>query len=103
MSEHFNQLTPGQAERLACLAEEAGEIVQAVGKILRHGYDSYNPYDPAQTTNRTNLEKEIGDLTDRIHVMVSCGDLQEMSIQKYAQLKSFNAKPFMHHQDEVSS
>lgn len=34
---HFNNLTPGEAERLAMLAEECGEVIQAVGKILRHG------------------------------------------------------------------
>ena len=35
----FNQLDCAAAERLAVLAEEAGEVVQAVTKILRHGYD----------------------------------------------------------------
>ena len=35
---NFNQLTPAETERLAILAEECGEVIQAVGKILRHGY-----------------------------------------------------------------
>jgi len=40
---HFNGLSPAEAERLALLAEECGEVVQAVCKVLRHGYESTNP------------------------------------------------------------
>jgi hypothetical protein len=36
-------LNPAQAERLAILAEECGEIVQVIGKILRHGFESTHP------------------------------------------------------------
>ncbi len=32
---HFNELTPAEAERLAYLAEECGEAIQIIGKILR--------------------------------------------------------------------
>lgn len=39
-AQHFNQLKPSEAERLACLIEECGEVIQAAGKILRHGYKS---------------------------------------------------------------
>lgn len=66
--EHFNKLTPAEAERLAMLAEEAGEIVQIVGKILRHGYDNHHPDNPA-VTNRKLLEKEINDLVTVITMM----------------------------------
>lgn len=45
MPEHFNGLTPAEAERLAMLSEECGEVIQIIGKILRHGYDSYHPDD----------------------------------------------------------
>lgn len=38
--EHFNQLSPAEAERLALLSEELGEAQQAIGKILRHGQPS---------------------------------------------------------------
>lgn len=34
----FNGLSPAEVERLALLAEECGEVIQTVGKILRHGY-----------------------------------------------------------------
>ena len=58
----FNRLSPAEAERLSMLAEEAGEVVKAVGKILRHGYDSYNPDNPSKGTNRLQLEEELCDL-----------------------------------------
>ena len=58
---HHNGLTPAEAERLAMLAEEAGEIVQVVGKILRHGYESFHPLQP-EVSNRTLLSSEIADM-----------------------------------------
>ncbi|HCO91067.1 MAG TPA: hypothetical protein DIT40_08855 [Alphaproteobacteria bacterium] len=66
--QHFNNLTPAQAERLAMLAEECGEVIQAVGKILRHGYDSYHPEEAAKfpenrQTNRDALVRELTDLS----------------------------------------
>jgi len=61
MMDHFNQLTPAEAERLAMLAEECGEVIQVIGKILRHGYDSYHPVNPS-ATNRQLLGRELTDL-----------------------------------------
>ena len=34
----FNELSPAEVERLAILAEEMGEAIQVIGKVLRHGY-----------------------------------------------------------------
>lgn len=61
MSAHFNGLTPAEAERLAMLVEECGEVIQAATKILRHGYESHHPDDPS-TTNRDLLTSEMADL-----------------------------------------
>lgn len=57
----YNQLTPAQAERLAMLAEECGEVIQIVGKILRHGYASAYP-DCPHVSNRELLGRELTDL-----------------------------------------
>jgi NTP pyrophosphatase (non-canonical NTP hydrolase) len=67
MRDHFNGLSPAEAERLAMLAEECGEVIQVIGKILRHGYDSYHPdqaHKPPQyrCTNRQALGHELTDL-----------------------------------------
>lgn len=58
--EHFNRLTPAEAERLALLAEECGEVIQAIGKVLRHGFESTHP--DGGPTNRESLERECGDV-----------------------------------------
>lgn len=55
----FNQLTDAQIERLDMLAEEAAEVIIAVQKIKRHGYDSINPLKPELGTNRQQLHTEI--------------------------------------------
>lgn len=47
-------------EVLMLLAASAGRIVQAVGKTLRHGYDSYHPQDPSED-NRILLAYQIRD------------------------------------------
>ena len=49
----FNQLSDAQLERLYILSEELGEAQQAVGKILRHGYDSKHP--ETGITNKESL------------------------------------------------
>lgn len=102
MAEHFNRLTPAQAERLAILAEEAGEVVQAVGKILRHGYGSHHP-DNAAVDNRDHLEHELGDLTAVIHDMVERGDLSLKPIERQREDKLRRLKVgvlYLHHQRE---
>tara|TARA_R110000850_G_C9996087_1_gene467933 strand:- start:248 stop:538 length:291 start_codon:yes stop_codon:yes gene_type:complete len=45
---------------LACLSEESGEIVQAVGKAQRFGLLDKNP--KSNSTNWVELRKEVHDL-----------------------------------------
>lgn len=71
---HYS-LTPAQAERLEMLAEEAGEVVQAVTKILRHGFDSSDPTQHFYRTNRTHLAEELQELNVVHDEMIACGDL----------------------------
>lgn len=49
---------------LAHAAEEAGELIAALGKTLRWGLDSVNPLLPAaeQETNRAWVTREMADL-----------------------------------------
>lgn len=97
MAIHFNGLTPAEAERLALLSEEAGEIVQAVGKILRHGYGSRHPN--GGPTNRELLEKEIGDLKAAVTMMVIGGDVGEWPIIDHECSKLDRVKQYLHHQE----
>jgi hypothetical protein len=70
----MNELTEAQKERLIMLAEEAGEVIQAVGKILRHGYNSCH-LDNDDISNRLDLVRELDDLNAIIGEMVKKGDI----------------------------
>jgi len=70
-----NDLLPSELERIAKLAEEAAEVVVALMKIARHGYNSrgYN--------NKGDLHKEIGHLKAVVTMMINAGDLDENIIE----------------------
>jgi NTP pyrophosphatase (non-canonical NTP hydrolase) len=95
--EHFNQLTPAEAERLALLAEELGEATQAIGKILRHGYQSRHPL--GGPTNRQALEKELGDVRHAMIRLCDAGDLSKQHIHDMADVKALNVEKYLHHQE----
>lgn len=65
----MNNLTEAQIERIAKLAEEAAEVVQACTKILRFGFVSAHPACP-DTNNRERLAEELGDLRAAVAVMM---------------------------------
>lgn len=67
-----------ELERLAWFAEECGEAIQAVGKILRHGYDNHNPDDPSAGDNRAQLTKEIEDILSAIYLLELRKDIREV-------------------------
>lgn len=96
----YNKLTPKQMEQLFCLQEECGEVIQAVSKILRHGYESFSPFDKTKTTNRENLERELGDAHFWIHELMLSGDLNPDNIGAASVKKEKSCKPFMHHQED---
>ena len=68
-----NNLTPAEAERLAMLAEECAEVIQVIGKILRHGYESHHP-ETTGVTNRDLLNAEINDISGVIFGMYTAND-----------------------------
>lgn len=68
----MNPLTPREDEILSLLQEECAEVIQAVSKIRRFGWDSYHPNDP-QKTNRVLLEDEVGDVSEIKQIMVDFG------------------------------
>jgi len=92
---HFNELTPAEAERLAILMEECGEVVRVCGKILRHGYESYHPKNGA--VNRESLENELGDMANIIDMMIQAGDLDVEKIEEYQDKKAANIGEYLHH------
>lgn len=93
---HFNELTPSEAERIFLLMEEAGEVVQACAKILRHGYESHNPFDERETPNRELLERELGDLEFARTLMVDKGDIKIEKITEFSRLKNLRIGKYLH-------
>ena len=100
MSDHFNGLTPAQAERLAMLAEECGEVIQIIGKILRHGYANYHP-DRPHITNKQLLQRE---LTDLFAVQNQIYAQDRVSLPSSLSVDAAWAKKlrYSHHQEEPS-
>lgn len=88
-----NRLSLAETERLVWLAEEMGETIQAIGKILRHGYESVNPAAfPPRPTNQIALERELGDVQFCVDLLCTAGDLQKARIYKWAAAKAFRVK-----------
>lgn len=101
MSErHFNGLSPAEAERLACLAEELGEAIQVIGKILRHGYDDWSPFDETRTTNRQNLERELGDISAVCQRMDEEDDIDPLRVKRAHHAKMAKLPKWTHHQPD---
>ena len=71
----FNKLTDAQAERLAILSEEMGEAIHAIGKIQRHGLESYNPFHAERGSNRKQLAQELGHVVFAINALCKAGDV----------------------------
>lgn len=100
--EHFNGLTPAQAERLSLLLEEMGEAIQAIGKIQRHGYSSKNPLDRRPSnhvlTNREALERELGHVRHAMIRLCEADDLSKDAIHESADEKAETVRQWLHHQ-----
>jgi NTP pyrophosphatase (non-canonical NTP hydrolase) len=97
----FNKLSPAEAERLALLAEECGEVVLAVGKILRHGYESVNPYAPEKGTNRMALADELGDVAAATKLLQQAGDVSILAVNRARTSKLQFVQQWMHHQRKI--
>lgn len=96
MSDHFNRLSPEEAERLALLLEELGEAQQAIGKILRHGYGSRHP--DGGPTNREALEREMGDVLAALDLLVAAEDLDGgQAIVYHRRQKAGKVGKYLHH------
>lgn len=93
-------LSPAEAERLECLAEEAGEVVKACMKVLRHGYHNYHPNDPDRTTNQMVLAREIGNLHHVEEQMHLSGDINDHEVRAGELIKKRNWPRYTYHQPD---
>ena len=95
--ERFNQLNAAEDERLAVLAEECGELVQAVCKIHRHGYNSYNPDQLNHAGNRADLEAECAHVLVAIRGLVNAADIDEKNMNGEMDAKRSRLNKYLHH------
>lgn len=95
MSEHFNNLRPEQLEALAILAEECGEVIQVVGKILRHGLYSHHP--AGGPNNAETLTAECGDVLAAFDLVESVGVFHTASLQRARLAKLQRVERYLHH------
>lgn len=93
--DHYNQLTPAEAERLALLAEECGEAIQAAMKILRHGYNGQ--YDNG-IGNREKLVEELGHVCWAMQLMCEAGDVEWVLIVRAGASRESRPTNYLHHQ-----
>ena len=101
----FNQLTAAEDERLALLLEQLGESIQIIGKIQRHGYESYSPDFPAPhgPSNRDRLVHELGDVLMAIDFLVSNDDIDYAELQDRVRVKSVKVWNWLHEQSSFST
>jgi NTP pyrophosphatase (non-canonical NTP hydrolase) len=80
-------LTPSEVERLAILSEECGEVVRAIGKIQRYGWESTSPFVVGGRTNRQTLERELGSLRAVVNLMLDNQDVRLNALQSWQRTK----------------
>ena len=95
-----NGLRAGELERLAFLSEECAEAIQAVTKILRHGWESRDPTNASSPTNRQMLETELGDLRFAVAALTQAGDVSAERIAGAAIGRAADPGRYMHHQGQ---
>lgn len=104
MDTSFNKLTPAEVERLAIMIEECGEVVQACTKILRHGYEDYNPdkKPDERESNRFALARELGDVSAIAQLMASHGDFSPSMVAVHHTRKNDKLArgEYLHHNGE---
>jgi NTP pyrophosphatase (non-canonical NTP hydrolase) len=92
------ELTLAETERLALLLEEMGEAQQIIGKILRHGYASKNPFYPDGETNRELLTRELGDVLVAIDFLTENGDVKMDDLEDRKRVKNHRIWDWLHYQ-----
>lgn len=90
-------LTNAELERLAILMEECAEVQHIIGKIIRHGYASFNPIiEDCPPCNRELLEKELGDLSFAVNFCADNKDINLLNVRKHTENKKESIQNWLH-------
>lgn len=91
-----NNLSPAEVERLALAAEEMGEAIQVICKILRHGL--HNTHPESGVKNQALLEMELGDVLYAIDLLRLSGDVSAARVASGKEAKRIRGRQYLHHQ-----
>lgn len=94
------ELTNAQKERLDLLQEECAEIIQAVSKIKRFGFEGKHPRKPEGQTNKEHLEAEIGGLAVVLELLLDAKDVSEDKCSEAVEYKQKTIRNFTKYQEE---
>jgi NTP pyrophosphatase (non-canonical NTP hydrolase) len=80
-------------EIMSIFQEESAEVIQAISKIFRFGYDSKHP--DSNQTNREHLAEEVGDLIAMVQLLieneiVDWRDVEIAKDRKFEKLKKWS-------------
>lgn len=92
---NVNELSSAQQERLVLLAEEAAEVIQVVGKILRHGYTSTHPN--GGPNNLALLETELGHVEAAKKLLIARGDISFSRVTSESINKLATVQQYLHY------
>jgi hypothetical protein len=77
------------------LSEECAEVIQAVGKILRHGFNGRHP--KGGPNNREQLETELGQVRFAEQLLRDSKDVRGPAIHASHKHKRRTIGPYLHH------
>jgi NTP pyrophosphatase (non-canonical NTP hydrolase) len=72
-------------EILLIAQEECAEVIQAISKIFRFGFDAQHPNEDRNNLQR--LEEELGDLVCMIGLLMNKKIVSESNVESAAELK----------------
>lgn len=88
-------MTNDENEILNITLEECAEVIQAISKVFRFGWNSCHP-DKPEYDNKDHLNEEVGDLCCMIqlmidHNMVDREAVESAALQKLEKLKKWSS------------
>jgi len=102
MIKQLGKCTHEEKEILNILLEECSEVIQAISKIFRFGFESCHPEHPF-LTNRVHLTEELGDLHCMINLLSQKGVVNYDEIIRYSEMKLTKLKKYSNINLEVSN
>jgi len=93
MIKQLGKCTHEEKEILNILLEECAEVIQAISKIFRFGFESCHPEHPI-ITNRVHLTEELGDLYCMMNLLSQRGVVPSDEVIRYSEMKLAKLKKY---------